>query len=79
MIMPFELTNAHSDFMHLMNHILRHFIGKFVVVYFDNILVYRLNMHDNIEPLENVLQVPREEKLYSNLEKYNFSKARLPS
>ena len=72
LVMPFGLTNAPSTFMRLMNHILRAFLGKFVVVYFDDILVYSNCLDDHVEHLKCVLDVLRKEMLYANFKKCTF-------
>ena len=67
--MPMGLSEAPGTFVRLMHHVLRPYIGVFIVVYFDDILVFSKTMKEHINHVKSVLQTLRKEGLYANLKK----------
>ena len=70
--MPFGLRNTPSTFMRLMKEVIHDFIGKFVVVYLDDILIFNRAKEEHMKNLEQVLKRIHENKLEINLEKCAF-------
>jgi len=66
------LSEAPGTFMRLMHHVLCPYIGEFVVVYFDDILVFSKYLKAHVTHLRTVLQTLRKERLYANMDKCLF-------
>ena len=64
--------------MRLMNEVLRAFIGRFVVVYFDDILIYRKSLEEHLEHLRAVFIALHDACLFRNLGKCTFCTVRVP-
>ena len=74
LVVPFRLKNAPSMFMRLMDEVLRPCIGKYLVVYLDDILVYSRSTVEHMQHLTQVFEVLRAKRLYGKLEKCYFMK-----
>ena len=72
LVMPFGLTNAPSTFQSLMNAIFRPFFRKFVLVLFDDILLYSKSLLDHIGHLRSILETLAKHQLYAKQSKCMF-------
>jgi hypothetical protein len=72
LVMPFGLTNAPSTFQAAMNDLLRPFLRKFALVFFDDILIYSPDWQTHLVHLQQALQSLSAHQFYAKLTKCQF-------
>ena len=72
LVMPFGLINAPATFQSCMNHIFRSHLRKFVLVFFDDILIYCRTWEEHLQHIEAVLRILEEQQFYAKLSKCKF-------
>ena len=70
--MPFGLTNAPTTFQSLMNDIFKGALRRFVLVFFDDILIFSPSWKDHLSHLEFVLSILKQHQLFARFSKCTF-------
>ncbi|GJT85189.1 putative reverse transcriptase domain-containing protein [Tanacetum coccineum] len=74
MVIAFGLTNAPAVFMNLTNRVCKPYLGRFVIVFIDDILAYLKSKEEHEVHLKLVLESLRKEKLYAKFSKCEFGR-----
>lgn len=77
LVMPFGLANAPATFQALMNHVFHTFLRKFVIIFFDDILVYSKTFDEHVEHLSLIFDTIKTEQLYLNRSKCQFATSKV--
>ncbi|XP_058769067.1 uncharacterized protein LOC131642924 [Vicia villosa] len=73
LVMPFGLTNAPSTFQSAMNDLLRPYLRQFVLVFFDDILIYSPTFADHLTHLHIVFNLLKSHVFVAKLSKCVFA------
>nr|GEY15001.1 putative reverse transcriptase domain-containing protein [Tanacetum cinerariifolium] len=71
-VMPFGLTNVPAVFMNLMNRICKPYLGKFVIVFIDDILVYSKDEEEYEKHLKIISELLKKDRFYAKFSKCDF-------
>jgi hypothetical protein len=72
LVMPFGLCNTPSTFQSLMNHVFHPFLRHFVLVFFDDILIYSKTWKDHLTHVDKVLRLLAQHQLFLKQSKCAF-------
>jgi hypothetical protein len=60
LVMPFKLTNAPTTFQSCMNHIFNKQLMKFLLVIFDDLLIYNRTWEEHLKHVDKILTIMEE-------------------
>jgi hypothetical protein len=72
LVMPFGLTNAPATFQYCMNNLFNKKLRKFLLVFLDELLIYRKTWEDHLQHVEHILAIMEEQSLYAKEYKCEF-------
>jgi len=72
--MPFGLTNAPTTFQATMNKLFRPYLRKFVLVFFDDTLIYIKTWKEHLQHLDKFLTLLKQHQFYAKKSKCTFGK-----
>lgn len=77
LVMPFGLTNAPATFQNLMNDIFKPYLRHFILVFFDDILVYSTSWEDHLTHLSITFQILKNHHLFFKKQKCSFGQSKV--
>lgn len=69
--------NAPATYQALMNHIFSAYIGRFMDIYLDDIVIYSNTLEEHVQHVKTIIDILTKEKLYLSKKKLHFLKSEI--
>jgi hypothetical protein len=77
LVMPFSLCNAPSTFQSIMNHVFHPFLHHFVLVFFDDILIYSKTWRTHLVHVDRFLHLLSQHQIFLKQSKCAFGTSKV--